>query len=1047
MNTNCLPKAVLAEFEASAISADLATANVRWIEGSAAVNEFLEDTIASRQRVSSFITASNRRLIDDYSFLEAGAWIATGRGINSLLGYSAYAKPLNPRIDYHKSRKTLEDKLGREVLASEQSGLIAKHPDCCRWVKYETPPGMPSTPIAPVLDPVWSEICQLWELEVNGETPWQTILQNPKCPVVFTEGYKKAIALVQQGIPAIALRGVTQWHPKGSKDLWDDLWALCQGGRKVYIAFDQDSKVSTVAQVARQATYLANAIERAGGRPYHLSWSGELGKGVDDALAALEADSRQIWLVSQMESALTPQQQRRRGNIAAAKDILSLPSPIAHRETEGGSYLPPLPPIKPEVVHWVAANMGSGKTVRIGKDWVRPWVEAGGIVAVFQPLNSLGQQAAKDWGIPHIHDYATDADSQTALKMDIRAHGGLVACINSAHRVKALLPQNCPLLVVIDEAAQTLTDAAEGGTLAQNWAARWEDLTSLLQRAATGGAIALAEDGLDQATIDLVKTLSGLTEDVGVSHRREQEPWDVTLYMGTPLSGFRKRLVASMDEGKKIFFVTTSQAEAQRVDWLLRQRGYDLDRVDSTTNEGGRFRDFFENPRPYLLQRQAQMLVLTTSGKTGLSIEGGISGKDAYFDEVWGYFPTLDTDTHKQLLGRYRPSVPRIVWVPQYIGPEPGETPKAWLAVNDLNQVEWRWAKATGFEVQPKDEHDAALRNYLAQRRCRRWAQKIAAAEALADALEQSGHQVNRVTSDTPDPDTCELWAEVKEALAWEEANLHAGLEIDKGRHTPEWAKKCLSDGDAKYEDRCRATKVLTQHRFPGIDWDDPSLWYAAMFCPRKEPKADGSGSQGPIGKGAALWAEADFVSQLWTADAKDAIAILAQRLKAAHLLPKSALKAQIAALFKAQAAQLMQRGEVHPDDPAVAQMAAIGRQYSAEIRRYWRLQCTDQQSDTAIACKVLRKFGLELARSHKVGSTTGGDTRLWVYTVTASAHWLALEQARRRALMAGTDLLTDPLYEFVPESSEASSRDFEPPSDQKKPDIPPPPGPDCGAA
>lgn len=122
----------------------------------------------------------------------------------------------------------------------------------------------------------------------------------------------------------------------------------------------------------------------------------------------------------------------------------------------------PLPALSRGAVHWVAANMGSGKTYRMGRDWVRPWAQSGGIVVVLSPLNSLGQQTAQDWGLPHIHDYGTSSLDRQALEADISVNGGMVACVNSAHRVRDMIPNHRPLLLVIDEAAQTLTDAVQG---------------------------------------------------------------------------------------------------------------------------------------------------------------------------------------------------------------------------------------------------------------------------------------------------------------------------------------------------------------------------------------------------------------------------------------------------------------------------------------------------------------------------------------------------------------------------------------------------------
>jgi hypothetical protein len=137
-----------------------------------------------------------------------------------------------------------------------------------------------------------------------------------------------------------------------------------------------------------------------------------------------------------------------------------------------------------------------------------------------------------------------------------------------------------------------------------------------MQRAATGGAIALAEDGLDQATVDLVQQLSGAAQTIGIKHSKQLDPWDCTIYRGTPLSAYRAQLLRYLNgqvggwANPNAMFVTTSQAEARRLEKAAIADGIDVERIDSTTNEGGRYRAFFENPSAWLDERQPTLLIV-----------------------------------------------------------------------------------------------------------------------------------------------------------------------------------------------------------------------------------------------------------------------------------------------------------------------------------------------------------------------------------------------------------------------------------------------------
>jgi hypothetical protein len=969
-----LPSPVLNEFAASGISSGLAKANIRWISGPEAVEEFLELTIAQRQKNDSYLTTGNTRLLNRYEFIELGGWIAYGVGIDGSPAEIPYLKPAAPRWD-------------------EERG---------RGVKYETPPGLEARPLLPAIEPGWAKIAARWGIKRNpGESCWQAILRHSEIPLIITEGFKKALALVELGFPAIALRGVTQWHPKGQRCLWPEIAALVKE-RKVAVAFDEDEKPRTRQAVGQQAQQLGTAIAVAEGQPCHLNWEGQLGKGIDDALVALPREDRGRWLAEKVEAALTPKEQRRQRAIANSKAILAQAEPDYQFYGAGPGYMGPLPHLTPGVIHWIAANMGSGKTVRIGADWARPLADAGGLSVVFAPLNSLGQQVAQSWGFPHIHDYGADADSQQALMMDIRASGGVVACPNSAPRIEQLIPQSCPLLVVIDEAGQTLADAANGGTLKDRYSNCWESVIRLLRRAiADGGSIALAEAGIQQDVIHLVQLVSGCDRTYGIRYQRSAPPWPVTLYRATPVSDFRCGILAAAALRPQVV-VTTSQAEARRLERAARRMGIErVERIDSTTNEAGRYREFFENPDLWLATHCPQLLIISPSGKTGLSIEGGVDAADAYFEQVWGYFPSLDLDTHKQLLGRYRPAVPRQIWAPAYIQPDPGEKAYRWQIAGELDQQQARYAAAAGFAPAPPDRDDAALKEFLAARRQRAWASKIRAADALADALIASGHDVEVITTGVmKDREITELWDEVKGELAHEDAIYHAGLTIDPSIHTPSWASKIARSSDTSHEQRCLAAKVRMLTLFPGIDWDSMEIWYGAVFRPRDKDFK-------PAAAGARLWAEGDQVVQIWERDRIEAATILEKRLKAVHLLPQGGLRAAAAAAFKPLVAKLLALGKVEPGCPIAEEIKVLALRYAAELKRLWRIVIHADQSAVAVACKIARKFGLVLGRDSRIG---GRGQQQWRYRIACDPLWTALVAARQQALGGSPETFNPPL-------------------------------------
>ncbi|WP_145359454.1 phage/plasmid primase, P4 family [Alienimonas californiensis] len=108
-----------------------------------------------------------------------------------------------------------------------------------------------------------------------------------KAPVVITEGIKKALKAVQEGIPTIALLGLWMFKVKGEERLVPGLEQVDWDGREVTIVFDSDGR--TNRSVRQAAVSLAELLKAAGAEVKVLFLPpGPNGKkvGIDDFLLA-----------------------------------------------------------------------------------------------------------------------------------------------------------------------------------------------------------------------------------------------------------------------------------------------------------------------------------------------------------------------------------------------------------------------------------------------------------------------------------------------------------------------------------------------------------------------------------------------------------------------------------------------------------------------------------------------------------------------------------------------------------------------------------------
>ena len=143
---------------------------------------------------------------------------------------------------------------------------------------------------SPIPDRIAKAIAQSHNLPAPGEneTFWEWFKNHPEIPLTLTEGGKKALSIISLDQPAISLYGC-QCGAKSKDEKGRDkpLFLLPElqpyvKGRRVNIAFDRDSKPSTIKKVEAGIYKLAIAIKKAGGRPYVATWDPTDGKGIDD---------------------------------------------------------------------------------------------------------------------------------------------------------------------------------------------------------------------------------------------------------------------------------------------------------------------------------------------------------------------------------------------------------------------------------------------------------------------------------------------------------------------------------------------------------------------------------------------------------------------------------------------------------------------------------------------------------------------------------------------------------------------------------------------
>lgn len=106
--------------------------------------------------------------------------------------------------------------------------------------------------------PAGSPVCAYFPRSTGVD--WGAVVDNPKIPLVITEGEKKAVAACEAEIWTIALGGVDCFQNKGA--FLPELEAIAWQGRQVFICYDSDRASNPRVQAAEKR--LAQELRRRG---------------------------------------------------------------------------------------------------------------------------------------------------------------------------------------------------------------------------------------------------------------------------------------------------------------------------------------------------------------------------------------------------------------------------------------------------------------------------------------------------------------------------------------------------------------------------------------------------------------------------------------------------------------------------------------------------------------------------------------------------------------------------------------------------------------
>ena len=531
-------------------------------------------------------------------------------------------------------------------------------------VKYESPPKTPNrVTYFRVPLHLWSRVASRYgikryhsplALRLTACTQpvnfWSWVKNYPEIPVILTEGEKKAGALLSQGYAAISTPGI--WGGRNGKEidpeqkLHRDLLPLAQKGRTFIILFDYDQKQSTRKAVYKATLATGEAIEATGANCKVALLPGPE-KGVDDFITA-KGDSASEHLDKIIDNAHPLEEYRRIGNPDDDELIKYAPkNPICV------PYLPHSREIDLDTPGetGISSEMATGKT---------------SIVKILRQRHPERRFLVIGHRISLLRELSQPSKLNTNLYLDLPIGqldkvDALSITVDSLYKLKtAGNKYDC---IFIDEARQVMNHALSAATCKEH---RQEILMALMYFIRTAKQVIYADAHLDDNSVDFFHGMRPVGEVPLIIKNNYKSPSrDVYYYQGNDSSATVAKLIAAVEQGKKVMVVSDSKKTIKKLEAVLTKKlahysGKDRKIIWTihADNSGSPENQHFINNISTAVE-DVDVLLASPSLCTGVDIQSD------RFDEVYGFFNavSLSATDCLQALHRYRKQVPLHIWV------------------------------------------------------------------------------------------------------------------------------------------------------------------------------------------------------------------------------------------------------------------------------------------------------------------------------------------------------------------------------------------------
>jgi Domain of unknown function (DUF3854) len=805
---------------------------------------------------------------------------------------------------------------------------------------------------------------------------WDWVRQT-NCSLIVTEGSKKSMALLSIGYAAVAVYGVNAGYGvridgvECPPFLIPGLQAFTATARKFTIAFDQDESAKTRRKVSRATIKMGLLLETAGSKVQIAEWDSALGKGVDDV--AVSSGAAMIDRILNDTSVIKDAEKAER--LARAKVMLSCTRTPDVVLNDRYLDITKLPDLKPGEMMAISSVVGSGKTEILAavirkhlEKYPDSWIIGLGY------LNSLLLQTADRLDLDHI--WQIERDYPGSLTYGMGMARGTLLCLNSM--VKAdwdKMPAHS--FFIFDEAEAIMAHALEGGTMGDLHNEILELFQSVATRClATGGNVVLLEDSLTNLSLDFYEELTGVSPILVMNEW--QNPKTADFQTKNELGWIEDRL-KELELGMQLLIVSASQKFVETFDYLARQRfpNIGMMRMDSTTGDLIEVKYFQEDPNKALTENNYQAALLSPSAQSGLNVT--VKGW-----HLRAHFNNGDTRGHFQQLGRLRnPESIKIFCKP--VGMRLGRPTYPEQILKQSRILKQHTARLIGLraELEGDESAIAQLNETLSDSDKKElfWAKHAANLEArrnlserdMADNLRQyltdRGWTINDVEGNKSTA-VKEEWKEARRAI---EKSKAAHLARLPGGQDAETAKRILSSGSAKYEERVNAQKSMLMLNLPGAPLSEKFLLDAVVS---------------DRGRGLKAATLACMILHPEIAKKIDKVNFRSQLAKPFLLRSRLTHYAQKVDLYKQSGVEAIKAAsdsgeKIHENHPLVVASKMFFLDNAASIHRVFGLDMKEGQTGMEMYSKFGRQFGLALECTGQVGGRN--ERRVRTYKVVGT--------------------------------------------------------------